>query len=559
MPEPSLCFILPDAKLPEGGVESVGNKAFNLMRLAQAGLSVPPAFVLPTSWCRARRHGDADANALRRALHDGIARLETATGLGFGASRRPLLVSVRSGGAVSMPGMMETVLDVGITPQTPEALMRLTGNPHLAWDCYRRLVQGYAETVAALPTAPFDAMRRDAIAAARVDNERDLDHRALRRLTQAMLERYKKMAGVPFPGDPMAQLMAAADAVMRSWDAPKAVAYRRIQGLDDAAGTAVTVQTMVFGNAGGTSGAGVGFTRDPATGVNTLYVDFCVNGQGEDVVAGRHTVTDTGQVRRMLPDVDRELESVRTRLEALFHDAQDFEFTVQDGRLFLLQCRHAQRTPLATLRIAVEMADAGQITPSEALARVARLDLDNIHITRFAEPLPPKLAQAVVAGVGVASGPIALDAEAAQRFAASRTPAVLVRAQTLTSDIAGVTCSAGLLTGAGSRTSHAAVVARQLNKVCLVGCPALEVDLTARVCRIGGMKLAEGAEISLDGNSGAVYAGTLRVVTERPERELAMVAKLETAAAGGKGQGVEPAGLPPDSSEEIGGLATPPE
>jgi pyruvate, orthophosphate dikinase len=528
MADPSLCFVLPDVTSPVGSVETVGNKAFNLMRLAQAGLPVPPAFVLPTSWCRARRHGAVDGTALRQALRDGIARLEAATGLGFGAPRRPLLVSVRSGGAVSMPGMMETVLDVGFTPQTPEALMRLTGNPRLAWDCYRRLVQGYAETVAALPQAPLDALRRDAIASARVDNERELDHRALRDLTQAMLDCYGEMAGAPFPTDPMEQLTAAADAVMRSWDAPKAAAYRRMQGLDDEAGTAVTVQAMVFGNAGGASGAGVGFTRDPATGANTLYVDFCLNGQGEDVVAGRHTVTDAGQMRRMLPDVDRELQSVRTRLETLFRDAQDFEFTVQDGRLFLLQCRHAQRTPLATLRIAVEMAQRGLITPAEALARVAGLDLDNIHITRFDEPLPPKLAQAVVAGVGVASGPIALDEEAAQRFAACCTPGVLVRAQTLTSDIAGVTCSAGLLTGAGSRTSHAAVVARQLNKVCLVGCPALEVDLTARVCRIGGMKLTEGAEISLDGNTGAVYAGRLAVVTEHPERELAVLAALKT-------------------------------
>ncbi len=531
MADPSLCFILPNAEPPEGGAETVGNKAFNLMRLVQAALPVPPAFVLPTSWCRARRRGGPDANALHLALRAGIARLEAATGLGFGAPRRPLLVSVRSGGAVSMPGMMETVLDVGFTPHTPEALIRLTGNPRLAWDCYRRLVQGYAETVAGLPPAPFDALRRDAITAARVDNERELDHRALRHLTQAMLERYEELAGAPFPADPMAQLMAAADAVMRSWDAPKAAAYRRLQGLDDEAGTAVTVQAMVFGNAGGTSGAGVGFTRDPATGANTLYVDFCFNGQGEDVVAGRRTITDAGQIRRLLPHVDRELESVRTRLEALFRDAQDFEFTVQDGRLFLLQCRHAQRTPLAALRIAVEMADGGLITPSEALARVAGIDLDNIHITRFVEPLPPKLAQGVVAGAGVASGPIALDAEAARRFAASRTPAVLVRAETLTSDIAGITCAAGLLTGAGSRTSHAAVVARQLNKVCLVSCPALEVDLTARVCCIGEMKLAEGTQISLDGNSGAVYAGRLGVETERPERELAMLTALRTRPA----------------------------
>jgi pyruvate, orthophosphate dikinase len=537
MPNPSLCFILPDAELPAGGVVAVGNKAFNLMRLARAGLPVPPGFVLATSWCRARRRGDADGNALRAALRTGIARLEATTGLGFGSQRRPLLVSVRSGAAVSMPGMMETVLDVGLTPHTPEALMRLTGNPRLAWDCYRRLVEGYAETVAALPPAPFDALRREAVGAAGVDNERELDHRASRRLTQAMLETYAEMAGGSFPADPMAQLEAAVEAVMRSWDAPKAVAYRRMQGLDDEGGTAVTIQAMVFGNAGSASGAGVGFTRDPATGANTLYVDFCFNGQGEEVVAGRHSVTDASQMSRMLPDVDRELEAVRARLETLFRDAQDFEFTVQDGRLFLLQCRNAQRTPLAALRIAMEMADEGLITPSEALARVAGIDLVSLRICRFAEPLPAKLAEAVVAGLGVASGPIALDPEAAQRFAASGTPAVLVRAQTLTSDIAGVTCSAGLLTTTGSRTSHAAVVARHLNKVCLVACAALEVDLRARVCCIGGTRLAEGAPISLDGNTGAIYAGALRVLTERPERELAMLAALTTSSDRDPGRG----------------------
>jgi len=522
-----LCFILPNEALPEGGAAAVGNKAWNLMRLAQAGLPVPPGFVLPTAWCRTSR----DPAALRQALATGIARLEAATGLGFGLARRPLLVSVRSGAAVSMPGMLETLLDVGLNERSVEGLIRLTGNPRLAWDSDRRLVQGYAEVVAGLPTEPFDAVLREAVAREGAENERDLDHRALRRLSAALRERYAALAGTAFPADPLDQVASAAEAVFRSWDAPKAVAWRRLNGLDDLAGTAVTVQTMVFGNAGGTSGAGVGFTRDPATGERTLYFDFCCNGQGEDVVAGRRTLADGDRLRALLPDAFHALEAVATRLEALFHDAQDFEFTVQEGKFYLLQTRRAQRTALAALRMAVDMVAEGLVTPAEALHRLDGLDLASLGRTHFAPPLPAPLALAVVAGAGVASGPVALDAAAAARFAVAGTPAILVRPETLTADIAGLADAAGLLTAAGSRTAHAAVVARQLGKVCVVGCADLEIDLALRRCRIGGKALDEGDPVSLDGNTGAIYAGALAVLTERPERELAAVAAWRAAAS----------------------------
>ena len=262
---PQCRFILPGETLPPAGGETVGGKAWSLMRMVNAGLRVPPGFVLGTDWYRALHAGTRDADSLRRALAGGISRLEAATGLGFGSARRPLLVSVRSGAAVSMPGMLETVLDVGLTPHAVEGLLRLTGNPRLAWDSYRRLVQGYAEVVAGLPTAPFDALLQQALAAEREDSAQQLDHRALRRLTLAMLAQYGVLANHEFPAHPLDQLCAAAGAVFSSWDAPKAASYRRLNGLDDAAGTAVTVQTMVFGNAGGASGAGVGFTRDPAS------------------------------------------------------------------------------------------------------------------------------------------------------------------------------------------------------------------------------------------------------------------------------------------------------
>jgi len=535
MADTELGFILPHAPLPEGGPARFGGKAWNLMRLAAAGLPVPPGFVLPTSWCGPENPGEA---ALRAALQQGIARLEAATGLEFGSVRRPLLVSVRSGAAVSMPGMLETVLDVGLNAGTVEGLMRLTGNPRLAWDSFRRLVQGFAEVVAGLPPHPFDVpphpfdvLLQRAIAAAGVDSERDLDHRALRDAGLAMQERYESLASVPFPTLPMEQLEQAALAVFRSWTAPKAAAYRRINGVPDSAGTAVTVQTMVFGNAGGTSGAGVGFTRDPATGAPSLYLDFCFNAQGEDVVAGRHTVTDPQRLARLLPCVAAELERARGTLEALFRDMQDFEFTVQEGRLFLLQTRRGKRTPEAALRIAVDLVAEGLLAPAEALALLEGVNLEAAAHTSFAPPLPEPLAHAAVAGSGVATGPIALDAAAAERFAGQGTPPILLRPATLTADIEGLAQAAGILTAAGSRTSHAAVVARQLGKVCLVGCAGLEIDVGARTCRLGGCTLAEGETLSLDGNSGAVYRGALPVITRRPDRELATIARWRADAA----------------------------
>jgi pyruvate,orthophosphate dikinase len=528
---PPCWFILPGETLPPVGGETVGGKAWSLMRMVNAGLRVPPGFVLGTDWYRALRAETQDADSLRRALAGGISRLEAATGLGFGSARRPLLVSVRSGAAVSMPGMLETVLDVGLTPHAVEGLLRLTGNPRLAWDSYRRLVQGYAEVVAGLPTAPFDALLQQALAAEREDSAQLLDHRALRRLTLAMLAQYGVLANHEFPAHPLDQLCAAADAVFRSWDAPKAATYRRLNGIDDAAGTAVTVQTMVFGNAGGASGAGVGFTRDPASGEPRLYLDFCFNGQGEDVVAGRQSLADSDRLRRELPDVQARLETGRGVLEALFGDAQDFEFTVQDGELFMLQTRTAKRTPWASLRIAVDMVAEGLISPALALARLEEIDLGAVAYTRLAEPLPAPLSHATVACIGVASGPIALDAAAAARFAGAGTPAILVRPETVTEDIAGLVHAVGLLTAAGSRTAHAAVVARQLGKVCLVGCRELTLDLPRRACRIGARTLAEGDLISLDGNLGAIYPGVLPVVTLRPERELAIVAGWRAKAA----------------------------
>ena len=515
--------IAPGAALPKGGALEVGNKALTLMSLAAAGLPVPPAFVLPTHWCRRYRGKRAEDAELRETLALGTAMLERATNLRFGSPRRPLLVSVRAGGTVSMPGMLETVLDIGMNQETVDGLIRLSGNPRLAWDSYRRLVQGYAETVEGLPPGPFDELVAAAVSNADVQNEHELDHVGLRRLTQDMLTRFRDLAGTPFPQDPWQQMARAAAAVFRSWDAEKAATYRRLNGIDDGAGTAVTVQTMVFGNAGGASGAGVGFTRNPATGERELYLDFQFNAQGQDIVSGRQTTETYERLQRRLPRVWAQIETMGYALEALFRDAQDFEVTVQSGVLYVLQTRGAKRTPWAALRIAVDMVEEGLISPQQALSSLTSVDAGSVVRTRVLPPRTPPLARAQVASVGIATGAIALDSDTAARMAQNGTPVILVRRETVTADINGMANAVGILTAFGGRTSHAAVVARQLGKVCIVGCRGLAVDEDQQVCRIGGHTMNEGAILSLDGNTGDIYAGPLETVAERPERELAAI------------------------------------
>ncbi len=508
-----------------GSVQDIGFKAYNLAAMAAAGLPVPQGFVLSTGFCREcdGSNGRAPVN-LREMLAEGIRHVERESGLAFGGRRKPLLVSVRSGAPVSMPGMMETVLDVGVNDDTVHAIVRATGNPRLAWDCYRRLVQSFAEVVHECAPAPFEARLDRCLAACGAASPQEIDFRSLADLTRDFLTLFEGQTGAPFPQDPMAQLEAATLAVFRSWRAPKAATYRRTQGLDDAMGTAVTVQRMVFGNAGGMSGAGVAFTRDPATGENALYMDFLFNAQGEDVVSGRRALENEVPLGRLLPEAVDQLERVARTLEERFRDAQELEITIEDGALYLLQTRTAKRTPWAALRIAVEQVEAGLIDADEGLARLAQIDLEHIQETSFARPDEVEvLARAVSAGIGIATGRIALDSETAARWAAEGEEVVLVRNEAATSEIAGIVACHGLLTAVGSRTSHAAVVARQLGKVCLVGCNDLAIDMAARHCRIGGRVLAEGDWLCLDGNAGRVLAGHPEVVTRRPTEWLQRV------------------------------------
>ncbi|MGZ5893892.1 MAG: PEP/pyruvate-binding domain-containing protein, partial [Caldimonas sp.] len=438
-------------------------------------------------------------------------------GLTLGDARRPLLLAVRSGAPVSMPGMLETLLNIGLCDATVGGLMRRTGNPRLVWDSYRRLVASYGEVVAGLPAQLFDEA-----ATLLLDGreERELDFEDLRSLTQRFLEVYAQGAGRPFPQQPSAQLDGAIEAVFASWQAPKAREYRRLNGIANEIGTAVTVQCMVFGNAGGESGAGVGFSRDPSSGEPVLWVDFLFNAQGEDVVSGRRSANGHEELATVLPEVWSALGDAAHRLEHAFGDMQDFEFTVQDGRLFMLQTRSGKRTPLAAARIALDLLDDGLIGVELARQRTHGLDREALAQLRVAarggETLTP-LGRAATASSGVAVGEIALDAARAAMRHDAGAPIVLVRRDAETNDIAALESATGLLTQRGARTSHAAVVARQLGKVCLVGCPELQIDLTARCVRIGETTLREGELISLDGNEGTFYAGAAQVETDYPE------------------------------------------
>lgn len=490
--------------------QSMGFKAYNLLRMAALGLPVPPAFAIGTAYCCSAA---ASASAAERAVwRPALDALERATALRFGCARAPLLLSVRSGAPVSMPGMMETLLNIGLCEATLPGFLRQTGNPRLVWDTYRRLVASYGEVVAGVPAAVFEAQSRVLLAECGVSDERELDFAELRSLARRYLDAYAAAAGVPFPQQPEAQLRGAIGAVFASWQSAKACEFRRQRHIPDAIGTAVTVQTMVYGNAGGRSGSGVGFTRDPVSGEPKLWIDFLFNAQGEDVVSGRRSAFGHDELAAVMPTVWQALGETATTLEQAFGDMQDFEFTVQDGRLYLLQTRNGKCSAQALARIALDLCDAGVITPEQARERTAALSLSELVSTGTAaadgQPLQP-LAHAASASSGVAVGEIAFDEAAARARHAAGAAVLLVRRDAETGDIAALELATGLLTQRGARTSHAAVVARQLGKVCLVGCAEMALDEDARTLRIGELSLREGDLLTLDGNDGAIYAGAV--------------------------------------------------
>lgn len=491
--------------------EHIGFKAYNLARMAALNLPVPPAFVLPTAWTT--HQGKLGSEVWQEALK----HLENASGARFADPRRPLLLSVRSGAPVSMPGMMETLLNIGLCNESLPGLLRLTGNPRLVWDAYRRLVASFGEVVLGMDSQVFEA---DLSQIASGRDERELDFTELRALTQAHLASVQRMTGRAFPQDPYDQLEQAISAVFSSWGAPKALDYRRLNNLSDSMGTAVTVQQMVFGNAGGTSGAGVGFTRHPSTGEPQPWIDFLFNAQGEDVVSGRRSAHGHDQLADVMPSVWKELLEAITQLEQTFQDMQDFEFTVENGRLWLLQTRNGKRTVQAQIRIALDLLDEGVIDREQAqrcTAGVKEADLALEYVVVEGKDIEANpVAWAISAAHGVAIGEIALDEEYARRCHESGKPVILVRQDAETRDIVALDIANGLLTARGARTSHAAVVARQLAKVCLVACNELQIDREQRKIRFANAEFSEGQVITLDGHTGAIYAGAVRTVREIP-------------------------------------------
>ncbi len=497
-----------------------GSKASELAGMTALGLPVPPAFVLPTALCGPILSGDAKARtALREGLAEGVARLEAATGRKLGDARAPMLVSVRSGAEQSMPGMLETVLDVGVNAVSVHGLIRATGNPRLAFDSWRRFIQTYAEVVGGMEIAPFDQALARMIEAEGVAHEGDLDPEALERLVAEFLVLAEDSAPPP---DPMEQLFGAARAVYLSWRSPRAETYRRMNGLDDLLGTAVTVQVMAFGNAGGASGSGVAFSRDPATGAKTFYADFLFDAQGEDVVSGRRTPLDAAQLRDRLPQAAQQLAESAETLEKARRDMQDIEFTIENGKLFLLQTRSAKRTPRAALKIAVDLVAEGLIDRDEALRRVAAVDVARVGETSFVEPAPA-VARAIVAAPGVACGRACFTSAQAETLVRHGDKAILVRRDASTEDVAGFAAADGVLTAIGGRTSHAAVVARQMGKVCLVGCGALAIDADERGATIGGEALREGDWVALDGASGDITFGRREIAFVRAPESMTIM------------------------------------
>ncbi len=516
-PEDRALLVVGKTSARDVTVAEVGAKAFGLMMMSEAGLATPPAFVLGTGSCRQFLEKGRLDEALVADVFSGIDEIERLTGQRFGARRRPLLVSIRSGAPISMPGMLETVLNVGLSDATVPGLLRATGNPVFVWDSYRRLIQAYAEVVDGCPVAPFTRVLEGVMHRHGAPTVDELDVAALREVVEEELGLYLSIVGRPFPQDSHAQLLGAVAAVFRSWNAPRAVAYREMQNLSDLTGTAVTVQSMVFGNTGVASGSGVGFTRDPAVGENRAYIDFILNAQGEDVVSGRRVADDSDRSIAAVPNLAHELQRVRRKLESTFGDAQDFEFTVQEGKLWMLQTRPAKRTAWAAVQIACDLVDEGIIDIDTAIDRLAPYDLDTICRMRLAdESGADEFVRGTPGSDGVGSGRLALDGVAAREFSAGGDPAILVREEASTEEIGGLSACRGLVTATGARTSHVVVVARQLGLACVVGCKDLVVESDHHTVRAGRSEVREGEWITVDGATGIVYRGKLEMREERP-------------------------------------------
>jgi pyruvate,orthophosphate dikinase len=500
----------------------LGGKGANLAEMTGIGLPVPPGFTVTTEVCNHYSANGSYPEGLEAQVDAALAQLEADTGKSFGDAGDPLLLSVRSGARASMPGMMDTILNLGLNDTTVQGVIAQTGNPRFAYDCYRRFVSMYGDVVLGCKPEdkdaidPFEEILDEMKKAKGAAFDTDLTADDLKELVGRFKAAVKERTGHDFPDDPRAQLWGAVSAVFGSWGNDRAVAYRRLYDIPDSWGTAVNVQVMVYGNTGDESGTGVAFTRDPATGENVFYGEFLINAQGEDVVAGVRTPRPVAELADVFAPAYAELLEVRKTLERELRDMQDFEFTVEKGRLYMLQTRNGKRTGLAAIRIAVDMCEEGLITPDDALMRIEPEQLNQLLRPVFSREARQAavaegrvLAKGLAAGPGAASGRVVFNAPDAEVWAARGEKVLLVRIETSPEDIRGMDASEGILTARGGMTSHAALVARQMGKVAVVGCETLEIDYRARTLTADGTVVSEGDWLSIDGFTGEVMVGRL--------------------------------------------------
>ena len=497
----------------EGGKELLGGKGAGLAEMTALGVPVPAGFTITTDACRDYLEKRELPEGLQAEIDEHLGALEEKAGKRFGDPRDPLLVSVRSGAAISMPGMMDTILNLGLNDDAVAGLAGTTANERFAQDSYRRLIQMYGEVVEGVDAGRFEEALADLKKQRGAQQDVDLSADDLKALVSTFKEIYEHETGNAFPEDAREQLARAVRAVFDSWDNPRAQVYRRAHNIPDDLGTAVSVVQMVFGNKGERSGTGVAFTRDPSTGVSGLYGEFLANAQGEDVVAGIRTPRPLQEMQELLPDAFDELVETMHRLEEHFRDMQDIEFTVEDDRLYLLQTRAAKRTAAAALKAATDMVGEGLISEEDAVARIDPEQLDQLlHPMLDPDADYEIAARGLNASPGAASGKIVLDADTAAERGATEA-VVLVRWETTPDDIHGLIAAQGVLTAHGGMTSHAAVVARGMGKPCVAGCEELSIDLDRRSIRIGAHELSEGDTLTIDGGTGVVIVGAVELVS----------------------------------------------
>jgi len=491
----------------------LGGKGAGLAEMTNAGIPVPPGFTITTEMCRYYyKNNKKLPDDFEEELKKYLKKLEKVTGKKFGDPKNPLLVSVRSGAKFSMPGMMDTILNLGLNDESVKGLAESTGNERFAYDAYRRFIQMFGNVVMGIDKNEFEKILENKKREKGVQYDSDLDANDLKEIVEKYKEIYKEKTGEDFPQDPMVQLKMAINAVFESWNNPRAITYRKLNKIPDDLGTAVNIVTMVFGNMGNDSGTGVGFTRNPSTGEKEFYGEYLTNAQGEDVVAGIRTPKPISELEKEMPEVYKQLKEITNRLEKHYRDVQDFEFTIERGKLYMLQTRTGKRTPLAAVKIAVDMVKEGLITKEEAIMRIEPSQIDQLlHPIIDPKAKVEPIAKGLPASPGAASGKIVFTADKAEELGKNE-PVILVREETSPDDIHGMATAKGILTSRGGMTSHAAVVARGMGKPCVVGCGAIQIDEEKGIMRIKDKELKEGDWITIDGGTGNVIIGQVPTI-----------------------------------------------